>query len=55
MAADHAFFGIADPSPQIRGLWRHYFLNTQAVVFVVDSNDGTRLKVRLCRLGRVRV
>jgi len=29
---------------QIRGLWRHYFLNTQAVVFVVDSNDGTRLK-----------
>lgn len=55
VAADHAFFGIADPSPQIRGLWRHYFLNTQAVVFVVDSNDGTRLKVRLCRLGRVRV
>jgi len=29
---------------QIRGLWRHYFLNTQAVIFVVDSNDGTRLK-----------
>jgi len=29
---------------QIRGLWRHYFLNTQAVVFVVDSNDGTRIK-----------
>jgi GTPase SAR1 family protein len=30
---------------QIRGLWRHYFLNTQAVIFVVDSNDSNRLKV----------
>eukprot|EP01100_Stratorugosa_tubuloviscum_P011371 TRINITY_DN506_c1_g5_i1.p1 TRINITY_DN506_c1_g5~~TRINITY_DN506_c1_g5_i1.p1 ORF type:complete len:181 (-),score=89.57 TRINITY_DN506_c1_g5_i1:163-705(-) len=29
---------------QIRGLWRHYFMHTQAVIFVVDSNDGTRLR-----------
>lgn len=29
---------------QIRGLWRHYFLNTQAVIFVVDSNDTNRLR-----------
>merc|ERR1711963_1141161 len=28
---------------QIRGLWRHYFLNTRAVIFVVDSNDTNRL------------
>merc|ERR1712017_67734 len=29
---------------QIRGLWRHYFLNTRAVIFVVDSNDTNRLR-----------
>ncbi|KAK5855912.1 hypothetical protein PBY51_007545 [Eleginops maclovinus] len=28
---------------KIRPLWRHYFQNTQAVVFVVDSNDRERL------------
>jgi len=38
---------------QIRGLWRHYFLNTQAVIFVVDSNDGTRLKDARDELWRV--
>ncbi len=39
-------FYVALTACQIRGLWRHYFLNTQAVIFVVDSNDGSRLKVR---------
>mmetsp|Transcript_17869 Transcript_17869/g.24812 ORF Transcript_17869/g.24812 Transcript_17869/m.24812 type:complete len:187 (+) Transcript_17869:157-717(+) len=29
---------------QIRGLWRHYFQNCAALVFVVDSNDAARLK-----------
>ena len=24
---------------QIRPLWRHYFQNTQGLIFVVDSND----------------
>ncbi|CAK9311147.1 unnamed protein product [Citrullus colocynthis] len=24
----------------IRPLWRHYFQNTQGLIFVVDSNDG---------------
>mmetsp|Transcript_26792 Transcript_26792/g.67333 ORF Transcript_26792/g.67333 Transcript_26792/m.67333 type:complete len:185 (+) Transcript_26792:224-778(+) len=38
---------------QIRGLWRHYFLNTQAVIFVVDSNDGTRLKEARDELWKV--
>lgn len=32
------------PLDQIRGLWRHYFLNTRAVIFVVDSNDTNRLR-----------
>eukprot|EP00808_Paulinella_micropora_P011957 g42028.t1 len=28
---------------KIRPLWRHYFQNTQAVIFVVDSNDRERI------------
>lgn len=28
---------------RIRMLWRHYFLNTQGVIFVIDSNDVDRL------------
>ena len=24
---------------KIRPLWRHYFQNTQGLIFVVDSND----------------
>ena len=27
---------------KIRPLWRHYFQNTQGLIFVVDSNDGDR-------------
>ena len=38
---------------QIRGLWRHYFLNTQAVIFVVDSNDQSRLKEARDELWKV--
>lgn len=30
-------------SPQIRPLWRHYFQNTQGLIFVVDSNDRDRI------------
>ena len=37
----------ADPAPcvlfQIRPLWRHYFQNTQGLIFVVDSNDRDRI------------
>jgi ADP-ribosylation factor protein 1 len=28
---------------KMRPLWRHYFQNTQAIIFVVDSNDIDRL------------
>jgi len=28
---------------KIRPLWRHYYQNTQGIIFVVDSNDGDRL------------
>ncbi|PON93095.1 hypothetical protein TorRG33x02_110010, partial [Trema orientale] len=30
-------------SGQIRPLWRHYFQNTQGLIFVVDSNDRDRV------------
>jgi ADP-ribosylation factor 1/2 len=28
---------------KIRALWRHYYANTNAVIFVVDSNDSQRM------------
>jgi ADP-ribosylation factor protein 1 len=28
---------------KIRPLWRHYYANTNAVIFVVDSNDRERI------------
>lgn len=31
------------PALQIRPLWRHYFQNTQGLIFVVDSNDRDRI------------
>lgn len=31
-------------SVQIRPLWRHYFQNTQGIIFVVDSQDQERLQ-----------
>jgi ADP-ribosylation factor protein 1 len=29
---------------KIRPLWRHYYTNTQAIIFVVDSNDRDRIE-----------
>ncbi|KAI9889356.1 MAG: hypothetical protein M1814_005524 [Vezdaea aestivalis] len=29
---------------KIRPLWRHYFQNTQGIIFVVDSNDRERVQ-----------
>jgi small GTP-binding protein len=28
---------------KIRPLWRHYYQNTQGLIFVVDSNDSDRI------------
>ena len=28
---------------RIRQLWRHYYANTQGIIFVVDSNDRDRI------------
>jgi ADP-ribosylation factor protein 6 len=29
---------------KIRPLWRHYYAGTQALIFVVDSNDRDRIE-----------
>jgi GTPase SAR1 family protein len=30
---------------RVRALWKHYFPNTEALVFVVDSSDIARLEM----------
>ncbi|XP_078103740.1 uncharacterized protein LOC144516382 [Sander vitreus] len=37
----------------IRPLWRHYFTNTQGLIFVVDSNDPERIKEAADELHRM--
>lgn len=36
---------------KIRPLWRHYFSNTQGLIFVVDSNDRDRIEAGMNRYG----
>ena len=38
---------------KIRPLWRHYYQNTQAVIFVVDSNDHDRMREARDELHRM--
>jgi len=38
---------------KIRPLWRHYFQNTQGIIFVVDSNDRERIAEAREELGRM--
>lgn len=40
-------------SMQIRPLWRHYFQNTQGLIFVVDSNDKDRISEARDELHRM--
>ena len=40
---------------QIRPLWRHYFQNTQGLIFVVDSNDRERVAEARNELHRILV
>ncbi|KAA8593280.1 hypothetical protein FQN60_009396 [Etheostoma spectabile] len=37
----------------IRPLWRHYFTNTQGMIFVVDSNDPERIKEAVDELHKM--
>lgn len=38
---------------KIRPLWRHYFTNTQGLIFVVDSNDRERLSEAAAELNKM--
>ncbi|KAJ1919080.1 Arf GTPase arf1 [Mycoemilia scoparia] len=38
---------------KIRPLWRHYFQNTQGIIFVVDSNDRERIREAHDELSRM--
>ncbi|KAF0700320.1 Aste57867_9133 [Aphanomyces stellatus] len=38
---------------KLRPLWRHYYQNTDAVIFVVDSNDHDRIKQASDELHRM--
>jgi len=38
---------------KIRPLWRHYYQNTQGIIFVVDSNDKDRLDAAANELSRM--
>ncbi|XP_055388771.1 uncharacterized protein LOC129617682 [Condylostylus longicornis] len=38
---------------KIRPLWRHYFSNTQGLIFVVDSNDRDRIEAAREELHRM--
>lgn len=38
---------------RIRPLWRHYYQNTQGVIFVVDSNDRERIPEARAELERM--
>lgn len=38
---------------RIRQLWRHYFQNTQGVIFVIDSNDRERVEEAREELARM--
>jgi len=38
---------------KIRPLWRHYYQNTQGIIFVVDSNDRDRIPEAKAELDRM--
>eukprot|EP01133_Synstelium_polycarpum_P013868 gene13868-16356_t len=38
---------------KIRPLWRHYFQNTQGLIFVVDSNDRERIQEACDELSKM--
>ena len=46
-------FPLLPLSFQIRPLWRHYFQNTQGLIFVVDSNDRDRISEARDELHRM--
>jgi len=48
-------FNVWDVGGQdkIRPLWRHYFSGTQGLIFVIDSNDRSRIEEARQELHRI--
>ncbi|VDN07483.1 unnamed protein product [Thelazia callipaeda] len=40
-------------TPKLRRLWKHYFMNTQAIVFVIDSSCPSRFGEAQSELARI--
>lgn len=38
---------------KIRPLWRHYYQNTQGIIFVIDSNDKDRIDIAAAELHKM--
>lgn len=38
---------------KIRPLWRHYYDNTQGIIFVIDSNDRERIEAARLEMNRM--
>jgi len=38
---------------KIRPLWRHYYNNTEGIIYVVDSNDGKRVDEAALELQKI--
>eukprot|EP01040_Poterioochromonas_malhamensis_P012940 gene12940-14180_t len=38
---------------KIRPLWRHYYDNTQGIIFVIDSNDQERIEAARLEMNRM--
>ena len=55
MKFNNATYALNFIIKQIRPLWRHYFQNTQGLIFVVDSNDRERVAEARNELHRILV
>lgn len=55
MKFNNAAYALNFIIKQIRPLWRHYFQNTQGLIFVVDSNDRERVAEARNELHRILV
>uniref|UniRef100_A0A6B2LLA0 Uncharacterized protein n=1 Tax=Arcella intermedia TaxID=1963864 RepID=A0A6B2LLA0_9EUKA len=57
VAFNNILFQVWDLGGQtsIRGYWRYYFGNTQAIIFVIDSTDANRLETAKAELSKLLV
>lgn len=48
-------FTVCDMGGQekIRSLWRHYYYDTQGIIFVIDSNDKNRFRESIIEFNKI--